>query len=272
MNTILVPTDFSDLSGYAFETAVSIARKADAPIHLLHVIEVPDYPEITDITVFRLLGTTNVLQEVENKLQDIATSDLCSDLQVSWSVDYDTPYEKIIATATEDVFDLVVIGSHGRKGVNRLLLGSTARKVMRYAPCPVLTVREQFACFSPLDIVFLSDFGDNASQHFSWFRQFASLYGATLHLLKVNTRQHFETSASSWQHLEQFATKEQLTNYTINIVNDNTEEAGVLGFALEKKAGLVCIGVHDASGFGHPLRGTLAEHINENTPCPVLQL
>lgn len=273
MNTILVPTDFSDTSGYAFETAVSIARKAGASIHLLHVIENADYPDITDITLFRLAGTTSVLQAIENRLQEISCSELCSDLQVTWSVDYDSPSDKIISSTVEGRFDLVVIGSQGNKGIERPLPGSTARKVMRRSCRPVLTVREQSACFSPLDIVFSPALTVNDSPHHSWFRQFASRYGATLHLLKVNTRQHFETTSSSRLHLEQFASRERLPNYTINIVNDHSEAEGILGFTADKNAGLVCITTHHTSGLSHPLlHGNLSEHLSAKAPCPTLHL
>jgi nucleotide-binding universal stress UspA family protein len=270
MKKILVPTDFSEQSYFAFETAVSIARKAGASLHLHHVIEIPDYPEITDITAYRLLGTTNVLQSIEERLRDLADSDLCYDLQLTWSIDYDTPYEKITAKALEEKIDLIVMGSHGRKGTEKTILGSTTEKVIRHAPCLVMSIREPIACFSPSDIVFASDFSGESATGIHRILEFAAFYGSTLHLVKITTRQHFETTGVSRQLMEKFAEKHGLTAYSINSYNDYTEEEGILNSARDLNASLICVATHVRSGLAHFIRGSIAEHVSEHAPCPVL--
>ncbi|MCG8375216.1 MAG: universal stress protein [Chlorobiales bacterium] len=270
MKKILVPTDFSDHASYAFEAAVSIARKGDAELHLYHVIEVPDYPEITDIIAYRALGSTNVLEEIEKKLAQTSECDLCSDIKVTYSVDFDTPYEKISRKALDEQFDLIVIGSHGKQGINRILVGSTTEKVIRHSPCLVLTVKEPVSYFSPSNIVFGSNFYGEIAEGFAALQDIAALYDATLHLLKVNTRSHFETSRYSRQLMERFAEGQQLSNYTINIYNDDSEEEGILHFARDMQADLICVPTHGKTGLSHLIGGSIAESVSEHAYRPVL--
>ncbi len=270
MKKILVPTDFSDPALYAFEVAASIARKSGAELHLYHVIEVPDYPEITDIIAYRALGSTNVLEEIEKKLARTAEHNQCSDIEVTYSVDFDTPYEKISRKAGDEQFDLVVIGSHGRQGIDRILVGSTAEKVIQHAPCLVLTVKEPVSYFSPSSIVLGSNFYGEIAHGFAALQEFAALYNATLHLLKVNTRSHFETSRYSRQLMESFAEEQKLSNYTINIYNDDSEEDGILHFARDMHADLICVPTHGRTGLSHLISGSIAESVSEHAYRPVL--
>ena len=271
MKKILVPTDFSDQASYAFEAAISIARKSGSTqVHLFHVIEVPDYPEITDIIAYRTLGSTNVLEEIEKKLEQTAESEVCKDIEVTYSVDFDTPYEKISRKAAEGHYDLIVIGSHGRQGINRFLIGSTAEKVIQHANCLVLTIKEPVTWFSPSNIVFGSNFYGEIAEGFSTLQDFAALYDATLHLLKINTRSHFETSRYSRQLMETFAEEQKLSNYTINIFNDDSEEEGILHFARDMQADLICIPTHGKTGLAHLISGSIAESVSEHAYRPVL--
>ena len=270
MKKILVPTDFSDQASYAFEVALSIARKSGAMLHLYHVIEIPDYPEITDIIAYRTLGSTNVLEEIEKKLAQTAEWEECRDIEIAYSVDFDTPYEKIARKADDEQFDLIVIGSHGRQGIDRILVGSTAEKVIQHAPCLVLTIKEPVSWFAPSNIVFGSNFYGEIAEGFNSLQQFADLYDATLHLLKINTRSHFETTRFSRQLMESFAEEQKLSNYTINVYNDDSEEEGILHFARDMKADIICVPTHGKTGLAHLITGSIAESVSEHAYRPVL--
>lgn len=270
MKKILVPTDFSDQASYAFEVALSIARKSGAMLHLYHVIEIPDHPEVTDIIAYQALGSTNVLEEIEKKLAQAVEWEECRDIEVTYSVDFDTPYEKIAKKAADEQFDLIVTGSHGRQGIDRILVGSTTEKVIQRAPCLTLTIKEPVSWFAPSNIVFGSNFYGEIAEGFSSLQQFADLYDATLHLLKVNTRSHFETTRFSRQLMESFAEEQKLSNYTINIYNDDSEEKGILHFARDMKADVICVPTHGKTGFAHLISGSIAESVSEHAYRPVL--
>ncbi len=271
MKKILVPTDFSIQASYALDAALCIARKGSAEVHLHHIIEAPEYPEITDIIAYqKAFGNNNILDAIESRLDEIASDERCQGVTVSWSVALSSPYEKIAAKAESDCFDLIVMGSHGRQGRQKLMLGSTTDKVIQHASPLVLVIKEPTSCFAPTDIVFGSNFYGEIAEGFSALKRFAEIYDATVHLLKVNTRSHFETTRYSRQLMEQFAEEQQLANHTINIYNDDSEEEGILHFAQDIQAGMICVPTHGNTGISHLLYGSVAESVSDQAFMPVM--
>ena len=139
---ILVATDFSDCSVEACAYALSLARKFDASLHVLHVINEP-----VDLRGFYVPHIS--FEQLEKEIADGAASMLatfCKDNLQEFS-NYTTavatgvPYEEITRIAQEQDTSLIVIGTHGRSGLDHLIFGSTAERVVRSAPCPVLTIR-----------------------------------------------------------------------------------------------------------------------------------
>ncbi|ARM30186.1 universal stress protein [Prosthecochloris sp. HL-130-GSB] len=270
MNRILVPTDFSQQSDSALDVALGIARKSGASLHLYHVIESPDYPEITDIMAFQSLGDMNILEKIEERLKSLVDDDRCRDIETTYSIEAGSPYEQITRKAQAEGSDLIVIGSHGKKGIDRFLIGSTTEKVIQNASGLVLTIKEPLSYFSPSSIVFGSNFYGEIAEGFKAMQRFADLYSATVHLLKVNTRSHFETTRYSRQLMERFAEEQKLANYTINIYNDDSEEEGILNFAADCKADMICVPTHGKTGLSHLVSGSIAENISEQALRPVL--
>ena len=140
---ILVPTDFSASSNRAFETALDMARDSGARVTLFHVHHVPAtvFPDVI------LPLAPEIQRDLEHSV-DLILAEWCDRARAA-GVDADmltvfgaTPNE-ICAAAEELDTDLIVIGTHGRGGISHALLGSVAEKVVRKAPCPVLTVRPQ---------------------------------------------------------------------------------------------------------------------------------
>ena len=141
LRTILVPSDFSECSEAALRYGLELARRFDARLHLLHVVQDPlTQPWAAE-------GFSAPLFEVVDKWQREARERLLLSVPeadrdrvtvvstVAW------PYAEILRHAIEHNIDLIVMGTHGRGGVTHMLLGSIAEKVIRRAPCPVLTVR-----------------------------------------------------------------------------------------------------------------------------------
>src|SRR3990172_4627856 len=119
---VLFPTDFSDASQPACATAVDLVRHFGARLHLLHVV-----PPVTD--------PTTAPAEIR-----ALTAGLPPGLSVGTAITSGLPARQIVEYARRNAIDVVVIGTHGRTGVSRALLGSVAEAVVRRAPCRVLTV------------------------------------------------------------------------------------------------------------------------------------
>src|SRR6266852_1488967 len=143
LHRILVPTDFSKFSKIAVNYAVALAEKFGAELYLLHVVQdlalfIPDAvavapPLAMPVDQFSIAARTALDRLVrENHLERF---------KVHCDVREGTPFYEIIRFARETAIDLIVMGTHGHSGLVHVLLGSVTEKVVRKAPCPVLTVR-----------------------------------------------------------------------------------------------------------------------------------
>lgn len=139
MRTILYPTDFSDSSKLAFPLAYSLARDHGARLIVLHVIRSGTF----ELANLAQLGQGESAQdfddEVRRHLQRIQPPD--DRVPMEYRLAKGSPAASIIKIAEEIACDLVVLGTHGRSGVSRILMGSVAEQVLRGSPCPVLVVK-----------------------------------------------------------------------------------------------------------------------------------
>lgn len=140
---VLVATDFSAPSDTALNYARAMARSFGATLHVLHVFE-PLWITSADV-VGGGVALATMIQGLEDtarkQLEEAVTEDDRRELHAtSAMVTSESPAREIANYAHEQKVDLVVIGTHGRSGISRMLIGSVAEKVVRLAPCPVLTV------------------------------------------------------------------------------------------------------------------------------------
>jgi nucleotide-binding universal stress UspA family protein len=142
IRTILFPTDFSNGARAAMDHAVSLARDYKAKLILLYIIQ--DI-SIAEWYIPSSLSVTDLIEDMQKsawKEMDKWAAEASSKVeQVEKLVIRGVPFVEIIRAAKEKDADLIVIGTHGRTGIDHMLFGSTAEKVVRKAPCPVLTVR-----------------------------------------------------------------------------------------------------------------------------------
>jgi nucleotide-binding universal stress UspA family protein len=140
---IIVPTDFSTCAEEAWSLARRLARAFGSELVLVHVaVEAPLYNE-GPFGMERVKRVHEAARKwATEAIEGWAGKARAEGCQARGVVRTGAPYQEIVALATDERADLIVIGTHGRGGVNRMLLGSVADRVVRLAPCPVLTVRE----------------------------------------------------------------------------------------------------------------------------------
>lgn len=143
LKRILFPTDFSEYSQAAAGYACAVAEKFDAELHVLHVLQdlvamVPEpglaFPPPGDYM-------DELKQSAEQALEKVPDPDWAKGRNVVREIRQGPPFVEVVRYARDNEMDLVVMGTHGRSGLAHVLLGSVAEKVVRKAPCPVLTVR-----------------------------------------------------------------------------------------------------------------------------------
>ncbi|NCQ17091.1 MAG: universal stress protein [Ignavibacteria bacterium CG_4_8_14_3_um_filter_37_9] len=145
---ILVPIDFSDFSKSALKYAVIFAKQYHAQLILVYVLEPVIYPP--DFSMGQItLPTVNFEMDkrAKEELDKLAETEIGSLVEVRTVLKTGKPFVEIIETAKEEDADLIIISTHGHSGVEHILFGSTADKVVRKAPCPVLTLREPIKGF-----------------------------------------------------------------------------------------------------------------------------
>jgi len=142
IKTILYPTDYSNGARAAMDHVVSLARDYNAKLILLYVIQdisIAEWYIPSSLSVAELVSDMQKSASIEMDKWGAEASSKIKDVEKM--VVRGVPFAEIIKTAREKNVDLIVIGTHGRTGIDHMLFGSTAEKVVRKAPCPVLTVR-----------------------------------------------------------------------------------------------------------------------------------
>jgi nucleotide-binding universal stress UspA family protein len=138
---IIVATDFSPESEKALEYALELAQKFDASVHLVHGFVVPVLPGPEAGLPIPPDVITSMEKAAQKGLQESAARHAKARVPIEAHLKWEDPRHAVVDVAKEINAELVVIGTHGRKGLKRALLGSVAESVVRFAPCPVLTVR-----------------------------------------------------------------------------------------------------------------------------------
>lgn len=142
LKRILCPTDFSEPSEHALTYAISLAQQYGAVLYLLHVIEpLTPVPGIEMGPVLMYDERPDLLQQVHELLDEMVPEDIKAKIEIKPLIRRGAPFLEIIRTAREEEIDLIVIATHGRTGLSHVLLGSTTERVVRKAPCPVLSIK-----------------------------------------------------------------------------------------------------------------------------------
>ncbi len=144
---IICTTDFSDASFAAIQTAEELARQYDAEVILTHIVApipalgAPHHtgPAAFDVPAYQ----EEFVENTRSGLEALAEERFSEDIRVRTHVSVGYPADEVTDLAAAESADLIVIATHGHTGFQRLLLGSVTERVIRFAPCPVLSIRSQ---------------------------------------------------------------------------------------------------------------------------------
>lgn len=148
LKKILCPIDFSECSVYALSHAIDLSTKERASLHLLHVIEthISDMRDI--VKQIDLLLDDKQTDNLRMRLTNLIPDNIRTNIHIQPIVEKGIPYVEIIKTAKDNQIDIIIMGTHGRTGLGHILIGSVAERVIRIAPCPVLSIRLPHQVFS----------------------------------------------------------------------------------------------------------------------------
>lgn len=142
IKSIHCPTDFSKNADHALQYGVAFAEQFGSTIHLHHVVQIPymtvAYEIGPDVAVAREIAEKDATERLAAKAKELEDRGV----KVETHLTVGTPFVDIVALARDKDFDMIVIGTHGWGAIKQILLGSTAERVVRKAPCPVLTIKD----------------------------------------------------------------------------------------------------------------------------------
>jgi nucleotide-binding universal stress UspA family protein len=277
MKTILVPTDFSKAAQNATDVAASIAKKSNAQLVLLHVIE-----EIEEGS-FNVEGeaaaegswedkifTVKMIHKAKEQLAKVASTLIEAGVSVKQLLRVGTPYHGIQAIIAEHKADLVVMGINGTSRLEEILIGTNTEKVVRRSSCPVLSVNKKPVSLDFKSIVYAVSLKVDELAIPPIINEIQQLYGSTIHLVRINTPGLFFNDKVAKEKLEDFAQLLKLKNFTVNIYNDISEETGIINFADSVNADLIAMWTHGRTGLSHVLSGSIAETVSSHARRCVL--
>ncbi|WP_123538193.1 universal stress protein [Halosimplex salinum] len=275
---ILVPTDGSDCAQAAVGHAEDLARRYESNVHVLCVAD------------SRLLENAPQYDQIKKERAEIAerTSDeiAATGVSVEQAVRTAVPYEAILQYASEEDIDLVVMGTHGRTGVERYLLGSVTEKVVRLSDVPVLTVRaegDREVTYPYTDILVPTDGSEGAEVAIGPAIDIARTYDARVHALSVVDTVAMGTDVYSGAFLDALEESAQSAVETIEeragraslsavetAIEHGTPYRGIRSYVDDHDIDLVVMGTHGRSGIERYLLGSVAEKTVRTSPVPVL--
>lgn len=277
MKKILVPTDFSKPAQIAVDVATDIAKKANAEILLLHVVEEASESAIKITGEVSAAGgwenklfTIKLLERSKSQLDKVSEAVKSAGVKVKQELRVGTAFRGMRDIITSQKVDLVVMGTAGRTKLEGMMLGSNTERVVRHSKCPVLTVHKKPATTDFKDIVYATSMSPDEEVFSRMVRETQKMYNSTIHLVRINTPGNFQRDTVVKQSLQAFAKKLQLKNFTINIFNDLSEEEGIIYFADSIGADLIAMTTHGRTGFAHVIAGSIAEDVVSHAKRPVL--
>ena len=278
MKRILVPTDFSKPAQVAVEVARDIAKKAGAELLLLHVIEEATGGSFNVEGQVSLEGnmeekmfTLALIKKARKQMETLLNSSLVAGVKVKSALRIGTPFHGMRTIITDSKVDLVVMGTAGHTKVEEMIIGTNTEKVVRHAKCPVLTVQKKPAKSEFKNIVYATALSKDEEPFANVVKQMQALYDDSIvHLVRINTPGNFQRDVVVRKYMQEFAKKQMLKKYTINIFNDLSEEEGIIYFADSINADLVAMATHGRTGFAHVLAGSIAEDVVSHSKRPVL--
>ncbi len=279
MKTILVPTDFSHDAQQALESAITLAKSNQAEVVLLHVHKVVSVASVDAVAGIPV--SYNISPEAEeaavkaesNKLESLADKYRNRGVSLHTKIikDY-SPGSLDPELILQVPSDIIVMGTKGHSVLENVIIGSNTLNMVRESDRPVLVVKKKSIADKVVNMLVPVDFEPWNPAVAKAVTGFVSSFGANLHLCYVHLpgAVGFFTTSEVLKKSEAFAKKHHLTNYTIDLVNDLTEEQGILYCAEMRKADLILMPTHGRSGLERFFKGSVTENVLQDSHFPVL--
>jgi nucleotide-binding universal stress UspA family protein len=289
INLILCPIDFSEFSVSAYQHALSVAEHYRAKLVAQHIVELWRHPAADFVASAGLYEEySQALRESgKEQLQEFVNKHTHDEIQPELLVQVGVAADSILSFAQSQETDVIVMGTHGRRGFDRLMLGSVTDRVMRTAPCPVLAAskpphgsvgagRERGHVHHLSRILFCADFSENSERALKYAISATAEYDAELTLLHVlegapSVAKTEEAMAVAAERLDKLIPPEG--RQTLNIktaVRIGKTYAQIIQLAEDARIDLVTMGVRGRGALDVAVFGSTTYRVMQLGSCPVL--
>jgi nucleotide-binding universal stress UspA family protein len=288
---VLLPTDFSPSSAPAFRYAVEWAKVFEAQLTLLHVHPLHPGLDIDAAVAKKFLDEQRKVarEELENLLAEARQQVPSASMELLAGL----PSEYICQVAREKKCDLIIMGTHGWTGFNRVLFGSVAERVIQRAPCPVLSIPhrepEDISAMHPLQIlprqvVLPLEFSDCSMDAYEYAVQIAKWFDVPLTLVHAIEPLSYSLDFTLTHPLQEKTNRDKVEKRLVDLTAVLSEQGlsaryelldkptivGILETSAIQQADLIVMGTHGRKGLTRLVLGSTASKVLEQSPYPVL--
>ncbi|WP_396603203.1 universal stress protein [Algibacter sp. R77976] len=273
MKKIIIPIDFSKHSEYALQTAAKLAKKYDAELLALHMLEMSEI-SLTTSDGLQNQKTAFFLQLAEQKFQNFLEKDYLKEVRVTPIIKHFKVFSEVNDVAIEQEADLIVMGSHGASGLKEYFVGSNTERVVRNSNIPVLVVKNNVSDVNFDVVAFACDFSEEAIKPYLNAVKMFNNVDTKIYLVHVNLpNDKFMSSLEIEKKVVNFFTKAENSldkMKDVHYVADYTVEEGVLSCANKMGADLIIMPTHGRKGLAHFFEGSIGEDVANHATLPVM--
>jgi len=272
MKKIIIPVDFSEYSEYALQTGAMLAKKYNAELLVMHMLELSESlisassSENNEETAFMLMVTKKNFEEFLDK-------DYLEGLTVTPIIKHHKVLKEVDKVASEVKADLVIMGSRGHNDFDGVFTGSNTEKVVRYSKTPVLVVKTKPKTVDFNHVVLASDFSEGSVSAVKHAYELLKKLANNVKLLHVNMPNlEFLSTDEIEEKIEEFVelTKQPDLKDHIVYVADHNVEDGLINYARKHNADMISIITEGRTGLSHFFGGSISEDVVNHSKLPVI--
>lgn len=273
MKKIIIPVDFSEQSEYALKTAAKLAKKYDAELLVLHMLEMSDIM-LSASDGLQKEKAAFFLQLAEQKFKDFLNKDYLDNVKLMPIIKHFKVFSEVNDVAIKNDADLIVMGSHGTSGLAEFFVGSNTERVVRNANIPVLVVKNDVVDINFDVVAFACDFSEETIKPYLNAVKMFSKTNTKLYLIHVNLpNDRFQSTLEIEKKVVNFFTKADRNldkMKDVHYTSDYTVEDGVLNASNKIGADLIVVPTHGRQGLAHFFAGSIGEDVANHSTLPVM--
>lgn len=282
MNTIVIPTDFSECAEYALSFGVDYAKRKQLSIQLLHVINTVDnFSSVEPMAGFGMLFAQQLKPLLDDQMSEanrqmaLYKRDIKKQgVEVNTHVEFGILYDRITQLAEDENCELVIMGSYGASGFNELLIGSNAQRAIRFSKKPTIILKDKLSIERVKKTLFVCDFDEEEENVIALNKLIDIVHplATDITALFVNTPNYFEDTFTSISKIERVIKKCKNPDIAYNIVNDYSVLEGVESFCTNFNIDFVAMATHNYTGIKKVLNANVTESLANHLSLPLLSL